>query len=72
MIKRTIFVNSELREVEFTTEKATLESLAMAIELTQTGVAMALNEVIIPKARWAEVELHNNDKVVIIVAACGG
>ncbi|GAA5099342.1 sulfur carrier protein ThiS [Chryseobacterium ginsengisoli] len=51
----------------------TLEAL-MAIEVPykQKGIAVALNNRIIPQSFWAETILNNNDSILIITATQGG
>ncbi|GAA4165130.1 sulfur carrier protein ThiS [Chryseobacterium ginsenosidimutans] len=51
----------------------TLEAL-MAIEAPQKqkGIAVALNNRIIPQSFWAEIILNNNDSILIITATQGG
>jgi len=50
-----------------------LEAL-LAIELPgkKKGIAVALNNCIIPLSVWAETILNNNDSVLIITATQGG
>jgi sulfur carrier protein len=50
-----------------------LEAL-LAIELPgkKKGIAVALNNRIIPLSIWAETILNNNDSVLIITATQGG
>ncbi|WP_426476339.1 sulfur carrier protein ThiS [Chryseobacterium sp. CBSDS_008] len=50
-----------------------LEAL-LAIELPgkKKGIAVALNNRIIPLSVWAETILNNNDSVLIITATQGG
>ncbi|KPE51379.1 sulfur carrier protein ThiS [Chryseobacterium indologenes] len=50
-----------------------LEAL-MAMELPgkKKGIAVALNNRIIPLSAWAETTLNNRDSVLIITAAQGG
>ncbi len=52
---------------------ATLEAL-MAMELPQKrkGIAVALNNRIIPQQSWAETVLNDKDSVLIITATQGG
>jgi sulfur carrier protein len=52
---------------------ATLEAL-LAIELPQKrkGIAVALNNHIIPQHSWAETFLSDKDSVLIITATQGG
>lgn len=51
----------------------TLEAL-LAIELPgkKKGIAVALNNLIIPLPVWAETILNNNDSILIITATQGG
>lgn len=51
----------------------TLEAL-MAIEVPhkRKGIAVALNNRIIPQSFWAETILNNNDSILIITATQGG
>ncbi|PRB02779.1 thiamine biosynthesis protein ThiS [Chryseobacterium sp. KBW03] len=51
----------------------TLEAL-LAIELPgkKKGIAVALNNRIIPLSVWAETILNNNDSILIITATQGG
>lgn len=37
-----------------------------------TGVAVALNDMIIPKSKWVETEINENDSVEIVQAVQGG
>ncbi len=51
-------------------------SLAQAIETLQLeetkGIALALNEAIIPRSKWNETILNNEDKIIVIGAVAGG
>ena len=38
----------------------------------QKGIAVAVNETIVPKAQWNSYELQHNDKVLVIKATQGG
>ncbi|MBC7511525.1 MAG: sulfur carrier protein ThiS [Ferruginibacter sp.] len=38
----------------------------------QKGIAVAVNETIVPKAQWDRYELQHNDKVLVIKATQGG
>ena len=42
------------------------------LELPLQGVAVALNNRMIPRSQWAEQEIKEGDSLVIIKAACGG
>ena len=36
------------------------------------GIAIAVNETVIPKSEWEKYQLKNNDKIILIKAAAGG
>lgn len=64
-------INHTLRHFDILPE--TLEVL-LAIELPQKrkGIAVALNNRIIPQSFWAETILNNKDSILIITATQGG
>ena len=51
-------------------------SLENAIDILQledkTGIALALNEEIIPRSEWNKTILFDEDKIIIIGAVAGG
>lgn len=50
-----------------------LEALiAMELPEKQKGIAVALNNRIIPQSFWAETILNNEDSILIITATQGG
>jgi len=40
--------------------------------LTATGIAVAVNDVVISKSAWNSKSLQDGDKVVVITATAGG
>lgn len=62
-------VNS--KEVEIALN-STLTQLTALLELPSQGIAIAVNNKMIPRANWEEFSLQENDNLVIIKAACGG
>lgn len=66
--KMKISVNNKPME----TEAANLLLLAEELALPQRGVAMALNNRMIPRADWGTTPLAEGASIVIIQAACGG
>ncbi|EJX06965.1 ThiS, thiamine-biosynthesis [gut metagenome] len=62
-------VNS--KEMELPSE-ATLTQLTTELALPAQGVAIAVNNQMIPRNQWEGFALHENDNLVIIKAACGG
>lgn len=49
-----------------------LHQLAGQLELPDKGVAMAVNNKMIPRTEWEVFSVQENDSIVIIKAACGG
>ncbi|MBO4396955.1 MAG: sulfur carrier protein ThiS [Bacteroidaceae bacterium] len=54
------------------TSVSNLQALATEMNLPEQGVAIAIDNNMIPRAGWAEKQLHEGDNIVIIKAACGG
>ena len=59
------------KEVEISQE-STLAQLTEQLQLPAQGVAIAVNNKMIPRTEWETFVLHENDRLVIIKAACGG
>lgn len=51
---------------------STLADLAAQLELPAQGVAIAVNNKMVPRTQWNDTILNENDSLVIIKAACGG
>lgn len=64
-----VTVNSKETEV---LDGCTLAQLALSLELPERGVAVAVNNRMIPRTQWESYGLQPNDSLVIIKAACGG
>lgn len=62
-------VNSKETEVK---DGCTITELATQLALPEKGVAIAVNNKMIPRTEWAERILQPNDNLVVIKAACGG
>lgn len=54
------------------TQAANLQQLADELALPVQGVAMAVNNRMVPRTEWASFPLTEGAQVVIIKAACGG
>lgn len=52
-------------------EGATVSDVARMLRLGETGVAVARNNRVVPRAEW-NVSLCENDSLVVINASCGG
>lgn len=53
-------------------ENTSLENAICTLEIEEDGIALALNEEIIPKSNWQKTILNNEDKIIIIGAVAGG
>lgn len=54
-------------------EKVNIQGLLDQLNLpSQQGIAVAINQAIIPKAEWEKTELSDQDKIMIITATQGG
>ena len=63
-----ITVNNKLTA----TEATTVAQLADALALPTVGVALAINNKMVPRTEWSSKTLCEGDAVVIIKAVCGG
>jgi sulfur carrier protein len=52
----------------------TLDELlrALGVPPERTGTAVAQNDAVVPRARWAETRLSDGDRIEIITAVQGG
>jgi sulfur carrier protein len=65
----TLTVNGEPREVG---DGTTLDALIETLGVRRDGIAAALNDEVVPRARHAGTTLHDGDRLEIIVAVAGG
>jgi sulfur carrier protein len=52
--------------------QSSIQQLALSMELPAAGVAIAVNNKMVPRTEWDQFVLKENDQIVIIKAACGG
>ncbi|MET9500229.1 sulfur carrier protein ThiS [Streptomyces sp. NPDC006259] len=64
-----ISVNGERREVAPGTA---LDSVVRSLTPAPSGVAAALNETVVPRARWSATALSDGDRVEVLTAVQGG
>ncbi|GGZ65042.1 MULTISPECIES: sulfur carrier protein ThiS [Streptomyces rochei group] len=64
-----ISVNGEPLEVAAGTA---LDALVGTLTSAPSGVAAALNETVVPRARWAATPLADGDRVEVLTAVQGG
>lgn len=54
-------------------EQTSLEHAINQLNLEDTkGIAVAINETIVPKNKWNETIIQHDDKIIIIGAVAGG
>ena len=58
------------KEVE--TGACHLLKLSQELELPSSGIAVAVNNRMVPRAEWEHFVLNENDELIIIKAVCGG
>lgn len=64
-----IYLNNQERDIAAGTSVA---ELVASENLDRPGVAVAVNNRVVPRNRWHEHKLEADDRVVIIKAVCGG
>ncbi|MEU9668089.1 sulfur carrier protein ThiS [Streptomyces bobili] len=64
-----ISVNGERREVAPGTA---LDGVVRSLTPAPSGVAAALNETVVPRARWSATALSDGDRVEVLTAVQGG
>lgn len=65
-----IYINGKQHVLAETTDLSNMLN-TIGIE-KRTGIAVAVNEEIIPQANWSQKEIKANDKITIITATQGG
>ncbi|CAK9887038.1 MAG: Sulfur carrier protein ThiS [Candidatus Erwinia impunctatus] len=64
-----ITLNDELTEL---TAPVTVQALLDQLHTRQDGCALAINQVIIPQAAWADHLLRDGDNILLFQAIAGG
>ncbi|MFJ9735141.1 sulfur carrier protein ThiS [Streptomyces sp. NPDC101171] len=64
-----VSVNGERREIPPGTA---LDALVRTLTAAPSGVAAAVNETVVPRARWAATTLLDGDRVEVLTAVQGG
>lgn len=64
-----VLVNGRQREVSAGT---VLDALVKSLTAAPSGVAAALNETVVPRARWSSTPLSEGDRVEVLTAVQGG
>lgn len=65
-----VFINNEQREIS---QPLSVQSLLEVLAIPHTrGIAVAINQEVVPKSRWQDHLVSPDDKVTIIKATQGG
>ena len=64
-----IYVNKEKQEI---VDSLTLNGLVERLGVDTKGMAIAINNEVIPKSSWDKVQFKENDRVTMIRATAGG
>lgn len=64
-----VFINQEEKQIN---EKTSLSSLLESIDINPLGIAIAVNQTVIPKNSWDKFIINENDNVMLIRATQGG
>ncbi|MFF1446931.1 sulfur carrier protein ThiS [Streptomyces sp. NPDC058274] len=64
-----IIVNGEQQRIAAGTA---LDTLVSTLTPAPSGVAAALNETVVPRARWSSTSLSEGDRVEVLTAVQGG
>lgn len=64
-----VVVNGEPRDVQPGT---TVADVVAVLGRRREGLAVAVNEDVVPRSFWAETALHEEDRVEVLTAAAGG
>ncbi len=66
----TILINDEPKVVA---EGTTVNEVVLSVlHLQPTGMAIAVNDALVPRTRWENTTLNENDKMLVIKASKGG
>ena len=66
----TIFINDEL--TEFQQSPKIIDILTKLQIFEVQGIAVAINDEVIPKVNWEKIALQKNDRLMLIRATQGG
>ena len=64
-----VYLNEKAVEVS---DDKTLEGLLTACNIDVKGIAVAVNNRVVPRAQWGDTVLERDAKVMVIRATCGG
>lgn len=60
------------REVNIDNQGISLQELAQQLEMALQGVALVVNDAIIPRPLWSETQLNEGDRIALFTVIAGG
>lgn len=54
------------------TPNSSIHEVINEMQLPQHGIALALNNQVVPKTKWKDTCVNEGDDIIIIKAVCGG
>lgn len=67
-----ITINNQIKSITAQVGFSVQQLINMEIPLSQKGIAVAINNKVVPKSEWETKLISNNDAVLIIKATQGG
>lgn len=65
-----IFINGQATDMP---DNTSIDDVLQRIGQTHTGgIAVAVNDMVVPKSQWAKAQISDGDKILIIKASQGG
>jgi sulfur carrier protein len=64
-----VWLNGATQQVPANT---TIAAMVSDLGASATGLAVALNEEVVPRSRWDSTELANHDRIEVLVPTQGG
>jgi sulfur carrier protein len=65
----TLYVNGEPRDLG---TGSTVADVVAAVAASPTGVAVAVNDEVVPRTAWSRTRLRDDDRVEVLTAVQGG
>lgn len=64
-----IFVNDVAKEIP---ERSTIQSLVEVLGMKPAGLAIALDDAVVPRSQWPTTTLHSKARILLLTASQGG
>ena len=64
-----IIFNDIPETIQDSSLKSVLESKSL---FDKTGIAVAINDYVVPRSKWSETQINENDNILVITATAGG